>query len=69
MRLTSGAVQCRVLSSLVEAWRSTQAQLTRREIVEMSMSCVGSVTGRLVAAISEDGDSACLRLWFRRSVS
>ena len=32
----------------------TQAQLTRREIVETSMSWAGSDTGRLVAAFSEE---------------
>ena len=37
----------------------TQAQLTRRDIAETSMSWAGSDTGRLVAAISEEGESAC----------
>ena len=37
--------------------RSTQAQLTRRDIVETSMSWAESDTGRLVAAISEEGKS------------
>ena len=44
---------------------ATQAQLTRREIVEISMSWAGSDTGRLVAAIVEEGESAYLCLWFR----
>ena len=48
-------------------WRwATQPQLMRREIVETSMSWADSDTGRLVAAISEEGESACLCLWFRR---
>ena len=48
-------------------WRwATQAELTRREIVETSMSWAGSDTGRLVAAIAEEGESAYLCLWFRR---
>ena len=38
----------------------------RREIVETSMSWAESDTGRLFAAISEEGESACLCLWFRR---
>ena len=33
---------------------------------ETSMSCAGSDTGRLVAAIAEEGESAYLCLWFRR---
>ena len=42
-------------------WRwPTQAQLTRRDIVETSMSWAESDTGRLVAAISEEGESTCL---------
>ena len=44
---------------------ATQAQLTRRDIVETSMSWAGSDTGRLVAAIAEEGESAYLSLWFR----
>ena len=44
-------------------WRwATQAQLTRREIVETLMSWAGSNTARLVAAISEEGESAYLCL-------
>ena len=39
---------------------ATQAQLTRREIVETSMCWVGSDTGRLVAAVAEEGESAYL---------
>ena len=35
---------------------ATQAQLKRREIVETSMSWAGSDTGRLVAAIAEEGE-------------
>ena len=45
-----------------EWYWATQAQLTRREVVETSMSRAGSDTGRLVAAISEEGESACLSL-------
>ena len=45
-----------------EWYWATPAQLTRRDIVETSMSWAGSDTGRLVAAISEEGDSACLCL-------
>ena len=46
-------------------WRwTTQAQLTRGEIVETSMSWAGTDTGRLVAAIAEEGQSAYLCLWF-----
>ena len=45
---------------------ATQAQLTRRDIVETSMSWAGSDTGRLVAAIAAEGESAYLCLWFRR---
>ena len=45
---------------------ATQAQLTRREIVETSMYWAESDTGRLAAAISEEGESASLCLWFRR---
>ena len=44
---------------------ATQAQLKRREIVETSMSWAGSDTGRLIAAIAEEGESAYLCLWFR----
>ena len=44
-------------------WRwATQAQLTRREIVDTSTSWAGSDTGRLAAAISEEGESAYLSL-------
>ena len=45
---------------------ATEAQLMRRDIVETSMSWAESDTGRLVAAISEEGELACLCLWFRR---
>ena len=48
---------------------ATEAQLKRREIVETSMSWAESDTGRLVAAFSEEGESACLCLGFRRWVS
>ena len=44
----------------------TRAQLTRREIVETSMSWAGSDTGRHRAAIAEEGESAYLCLWFQR---
>ena len=51
----------------VHEWhRLTQAKLTRREFVETSMSWAGSDTGRLVAAIAEEGESAYLCHWFRR---
>ena len=44
-------------------WRwSTQAQLTRREFVETSMSWAESDNGRLVATSSEEGESTCLSL-------
>ena len=44
-------------------WRwATQAELTRREIVETSMSWAGSDTGRLVAAIAEESSCMCLSL-------
>ena len=61
MHLTSGAVQCRVLESLVYEWRSRMA------LGDSSpASWAGSDTGRLVAAIAEEGESAYLCLWFRR---
>ena len=43
-----------------------EAQLTKREIVETLMSWAGSDTGRLVAAVAEEGESVYLCLWFRR---
>ena len=39
---------------------ATQAQPTRREIVETSVSWAESDTGRLFAAISEEGESVSL---------
>ena len=74
MRLTSGTFQRRTCESLSykscsHEWRRpTQAQLTRRDIVETSMSWaeLESDTGRLVSAISEEGELACLCLWVQR---
>ena len=61
MHLTSGAFQRRSYKSGPHEWRRpTQAQLTRSDIVETSMSWAQSDIGRLVAAISEEGESACV---------
>ena len=38
----------------------------KNEFVERSMSWAESHTGRLIAAIPEEGESAYLCLWFRR---
>ena len=71
MHLTSGAVRVACLSHSYmsgdhEGHWATRAQLTRREIVETSMSWAGSDTGRIVSAIAKEGESAYLCLWFRR---
>ena len=56
--LSSVARVSRLYKSGPHEWRRpTQAQLTRRDIVETSMSWAESDTCRLVAAVSEEGES------------
>ena len=63
--LSSVARVSRLYKSGAYEWRwLTQAQLTRREFIETSMSWAGTDTGRLYRYLGEEGELAYPCLWF-----